>query len=285
MAQDDEKSAWNGWPEPEAAYGHCQSASSLSTKLDAVMEVGDSVEGILAIKVLWCHSFSSPPGYRKYPCPEDSVFDSCIRAGNDGRGNNVGLGVLRASARTDASGSYEGCPDGATLQSKLNVLRSAQKDPRTIDAIMTLSCSAATAKDATPATKVDCPVKGGFGYCIGTPNDGLGNAVTLGVVRTYAWGDPRGLYGECDQQILPGFSSKLSVLPLVGKSTDNVRLIDLLGCAVPWGIGGGFPSGLHVGACVGNPWVPQALARRYDYCIWGTDARNAGIIMGVSGGN
>lgn len=277
-----EKSAWNESPDPQALYGHCQFPSSMLSKLNVLNYLSESVEGVLAIKVLHCSGANGAGGFTKVACPAGSAYDFCMFSGNDGAGNRVKLGVLRAGARTDANGNYDGCPDGATTQPKLKVLLSAGKDPRTVDALLTLSCSTATAPTATPADKVECPSGSPFGYCIGTPNDGNGNAVTLGVVRTHSTGDPHGLYGECDQQVMAGFASKLSVLPLVGRSTDNVRNIDILNCAVPWAFGGGFPSGLTSGPCVGNPFVIQTLAHRYDYCVVGTDSRNAGIVMGVN---
>lgn len=282
MAQD-ERSGWNASPEPDALYGHCQSASSMGSKLDTLPYVGESVDDVLAIKVLRCAPFTFGSGFAKVACPAGSVYAFCMRAPNDGRGNDVTLGVLKADARTVADAPYDGCPAGSRVQSKLVLLRQAGRDPRTVDAIEALSCAAATVPDPVPATPVDCPPHGPFTYCVGTPADGLGNAVVLGVVRTNSTGDPAGLYGECDQQIRPGFASKASVLALVGKSATDVGRIEMLSCAVPWGYGPGFPPELHVGSCVGNPWVSQAQALRFDYCVWGTDARNAGIVMGVSG--
>ncbi|MFZ5548149.1 MAG: hypothetical protein ACOZJX_05595 [Pseudomonadota bacterium] len=284
---DDSISRWNNSAEPVALYGHCGEASSLSSKLDNLQYVGEPVTDVMAIKVLRCNSFNelaAPAGFSKTTCPSGSAYDFCMAAGNDGRGNSVEFGVLKAGPRTDPNGLYEGCPPGADLQPKLALLIAAGGDPRTISGIVTVSCTPATTRRATPLKDTGCP--GGrhpFGRCLQTPNDGHGNAVTLGVLHVRGSGDAQGLYGECDQQIAPGYSSKVSVLALVGKSAQNLRAIDLLSCAVPWGYGSDFPPGLHVGACVGNKWVNPAVAARYDYCIWGTDARNAGIVMGISG--
>ncbi|MEK8034639.1 hypothetical protein AACH06_27805 [Ideonella sp. DXS29W] len=281
---DDSVSRWNASAEPVAPYGHCGNNSSLGSKLETLPYVGEPVTDVLAIKVLRCDHFGGGGGFAKRPCPSDSAFDFCLGAGNDGRGNSVDLGVLKVSPRSDPNALYEGCPNGASPQPKIGVLIAAGRDPRTISGMVTLACAAATTARAMVPTAVDCPAgRHPFNYCVQTSNDGHGNAVLLGVLHVRGAGDPQGLYGECDQQIAPGFSTKASVLALVGKSTQNLRGIDLLGCAVPWGIGGDFPAGLHAGACIGNKWVSQAVAGRYDYCVWGTDARNAGIVFGVNG--
>lgn len=279
----DEISLWNKSADPVALYGHCGEASSMSSKLDNLRFIGETVNDVLAIKVLNCNGFSSEGVAGKVACPAGSPYDYCFAFSNDGRGNSVKFGVLKAGSRTDPNGLYEGCPNGAALQPKIDLVRPAGKDPRTLTGIVTVSCSAATAARASSAREKSCPGDDHpYSFCISTPNDGHGNAVTLGVLHYRGTGDAYGLYGECDQQIQPGFQSKASVLPLVGKSMQDVRLIDMLSCAVPWGYGD-FPPGLHVGACVGNQWVNPAVAPRYDYCIWGTDARNAGIVMGVVG--
>lgn len=284
-AQAEEVSRWNASPEPTALYGHCGSASSMGSKIATLGEVGESVEGVLAIKVLSCTHFTGGGGFVKQPCPAGSPYDFCHGAGNDGRGNTVKLGVLKAGPRTDPNTPYDGCPPGADARPKIDLVRPSGNDPRTLIGIVTLSCTAAAPARAVPAAAQEVPCPPGrlpFSECIGTPDDGHGNAVTLGLLRYRGTGDPDGLYGECDQGIQPGFASKRSVLAQVGRSTANVRAIDLLSCAVPWGYGSGFPAGLHTGSCVGLVWMDPALAPRYDYCVWGTDARNNGVVMGVS---
>ena len=279
-----ETSLWNGSTEPAALYGHCGTNSSMGSKLDTLQYVGETVLDVLAIKVLRCNDFTGGGGFGKRACPSGTPYDYCIEFTNDGRGNWVEFGVLKLNAHSDPNGLYEGCPNGADLQPKLGLIRPAGKDPRTITGIVTVACTTATAVRSAAPKAADCPRgKHPYSYCVSTPNDGHGNAVTLGVLHYKGSSDPYGLYGECDQQVGPGFFSKASILPLMGKSMQNVRSIDLMSCAVPWGYGGDFPAELHVGACVGNKWVNPAVAGRYDYCIWGTDARNAGIVMGISG--
>lgn len=281
---DDSVSRWNDSPEPVSLYGHCGSNSSMGSKLNTLQYVGEPVTDVLAIKVLRCEHFGGGGGFSKRPCPSGSVYDFCLGSGNDGQGNSVDLGVLKVGPKTDPNAVYEGCPVDAHLQPKIALLVAAGRDPRMVSGVVTVSCTTATTARAGALKEAPCPEgRHPFSYCLQTSNDGHGNAVRLGVLHVRGSGDPQGLYGECDQQIAPGFRSKASVLPLVGKSSQNLRSIDLLGCAVPWGWGGDFPAGLHVGACVGNKWVNQAVAGRYDYCIWGTDARNAGILLGVNG--
>ncbi|WP_374564595.1 hypothetical protein [Ideonella sp.] len=279
-----ETSLWNGSTEPVALYGHCGVNSSMGSKLDALQYVGEGVLDVLAIKVLRCDHFTGGGGFHKLACPSGSPYDYCMESTNDGMGNWVEFGVLKLNVHTDPNALYEGCPTGADLQPKLGLIRPAGKDPRTISALVTVACTAATAAKVAAPKAVDCPKgKHPYSYCVSTPNDGHGNAVMLGALHYKGSSDPNGLYGECDQLVQPGFTSKASVLPLVGKSMQNVRSIDLLSCAIPWGHGGDFPKELHVGACVNNKWVNPAVAGRYDYCIWGTDARNAGIVLGISG--
>jgi hypothetical protein len=283
QAQDD-KSRWNASPEATALYGHCGSSSSMGSKLDTLQYVGEPVTDVLAIKVLNCSRFGAGSGFSKVACPADNVYDFCMRAPNDGRGNDVTLGVVKLSARTDPNALYEGCPSGAQAQPKLALVTSAGRDPRTLSGITTVACTAATTNTPTPARATECPsYRHPYHFCLSTPNDGHGNAVAVGVVLVNGAGDAFGLYGECDSGVAPGYASKASLVSLMGHSMDNVRAIDLVGCAIPWGWGPGFPDKMLVGACVGNKWMNQAVAKRYDYCIWGTDERSNGVMMGVVG--
>jgi len=280
-----ERSDWNDSAEPSALYGHCgqRYPSAMGTKLYIIEGTGIAVTDVLAIKILSCKTFDGGGDMQDTPCPKGSAYDRCRITHNDGKGNAVTFGILLAGARSDPNELYEGCPDGADRQTKISVMLAAGEDPRLSDGIVTLRCKAATAKGAQPAKRVACPNRPApFVYCLSTNDDGHGNAVVLGVVRTFGTGDPAGLYGRCDTGVSPTFVSKRSVLPLVDRPADNVRTIDLLNCAIPSGYGGGFPSTLVSGACEVR-YVMPAMAARYDYCIWGTDPRNNGVVMGVSG--
>jgi hypothetical protein len=147
--------------------------------------------------------------------------------------------------------------------------------------LVTVSCAAATGA-RTQASKGGCPAHSPFAYCVSTPNDGHGNAVTIGAVGTAGSGDPQGLYGRCDSGVGQDFVSKLSLLARLGKPTQNVRTVDLLNCQIPGGYGFGFPKHLVAGACADSQWVNGEVRDRYDYCIWGTDRRGQGLVIGVN---
>lgn len=276
---------WNLSSDPDALYGHCGYQSSMGSKRGQLPYVGESVNDVLAIRVLLCKQWTFGPGWHKVDCPEGSAYDFCMNAVNDGRGNDVTLAVLKASARTDPTAKIDGCPAGARTQARYRLVQAADRDPRTVKGIVTLLCGPATVTERQRPRLVECPgERNPFDYCLSTGNDGLGNAVTIGVVRTHASGDPQGLYGECDQEIDPGFATKVSLLTALGLPTERVRAIDVLGCAVPWGIGGNLPKRVHAVPCTdAQAWLPAELLERYDYCLIGTDARNNGILMGVSG--
>lgn len=277
-------SLWNRSTDPDALYGHCSATSSMGSKSAQLTYVGEPMTGVLAIRVLKCNAWGTEGGWSKAACPEAGVYDFCMSAGNDGRGNSVTLGVLKATARTDASAGYEGCPAGATTAPRYRLVQAAGRDPRTLNGIVTLSCGPATVAGRQRPRLVECPVDSPYDYCLSTGNDGLGNAVTIGALRTHSSGDPNGLYGECDQQIAPGFATKLSLVAALGQPVDRVRSIDVLGCAVPWGMGGDLPKPVVAVPCTeAQAWLPGEVLKRYDYCLLGIDDRNNGLIMGVSG--
>jgi hypothetical protein len=280
----EEASAWNLSPEPVALYGHCGlSYSAMGSKLYILDGSGIAPTDVAAIRILACREFDGGGGVGDTPCPAGSAYDFCKVTHNDGRGNMAKFGVLLAGTRTDPNARYEGCPDGADTQPKIDRLLDAGQDPRTTNGLVTVSCSAATAAAPHASTSGPCPDgKGPFAYCVSTSNDGHGNAVTLGVIRTAGSGDPAGLYGRCDTGVGLTFVSKLSLLAGLGKPTANVRAIDLLNCQIPGGYGGGFPDKLVAGDCHDSQWVNGEVVDRYDYCIWGTDPRNNGLVIGVN---
>jgi hypothetical protein len=280
----EEATAWNLSPEPTALYGHCgQEDSAMGSKLYILDGSGIAPTDVAAIKILACREFDGPGNIFDAPCPAGSAYDFCKITHNDGRGNMAKFGVLLAGPRTDPNARYEGCPDGADTQPKIDRLLDAGQDPRTTNGLVTVSCAAAAGAAPHASTSGPCPGgKGPFAYCVSTPNDGHGNAVTIGVIRTAGTGDPAGLYGRCDSGVGQAFASKLSLLAGLGKPTANVRAIDLLNCQVPGGYGGGFPRQLVAGDCHDSLWVNGEVVDRYDYCIWGTDARGMGLVLGVN---
>lgn len=283
--------AWNASSDPNALYGKCRSeGSGMRAKYNHIVDVGESLVDVLAITVLNCSAFSGG-GSQKVSCPAGSPYAYCTRTGNDGLGNDITLGVTKLDARTDPNGVYTGCRDGARLQSKLGLITWAGGDPRLVKGIVTLACSMAKKHKATKPVPVACPAgPDPYGnYCLSTPNDGFGNAVTIGVIAAKEAGDPYGLYGEChiplaSEGIRPGFLAKASLVTRVGRSMATVRSIDMINCSAPGGFGGGFPNDLRSGSCatIEPGFLPPAIANRYEYCVWGTDEKGNGVVAGVN---
>lgn len=285
-ARADTETTWNQSPDPNALYGRCMSGgSALGNKWGAVYGVGEPSAGVIAIKVLRCGPFSGG-GPRKVACPDDSPYAYCTRIGNDGLANDVTFGVVRQDAKTDPNAVVGGCPGGKPGAAKLDIVKSARKDPRRLSGIVTLACTDSVASKAQRAhrgaAESPCPVKPNpYRYCVTTDDDGTGHAVTVGVVGVNGPGDPYGLYGECNQRdTAPGFSAKSALLTQLGLTLEGVRSIDMMFCNIPVGFGGDWPLDLHSGSCKEVVWVPPWL-RNYDYCVWGTDERNNGVLMGV----
>lgn len=283
---------WNGVPDPHGIYGLCNPGSSaIRSKALHVYDVGESLVDVLAVTVLDCRPYGSGGGTSKVECPAGSPYAYCTRNFNDGGGNDITLGVLKADAAGDPNAPYTGCPAGATPRPKIELMASARMDPRGLKGIVTLGCAAATQPTAGAVVPVACPpLPHPYSTCLATPNDGYGNAVTIGIVSVRNESDAYGLYGECEGKndrrgIRAGFSPKASLVSAVGLSMTDVRGVDLLLCGSPGGMNLSKP--LQAGACSGVPQPTgtfMAWAGRYDYCIWGIDGRGNGVIAGVFGG-
>lgn len=285
-AQPVDVTVWNRSAAPTAPYGPCYDGpTAQSSKLRLPAYLGETAQEMVAIQILECGPYTAGSGITKIPCDRDQTggvpYAWCARSPNDGLGNDVTIGVLKRDARTDATGHYTGCPDGATLRPKLDLVRAAGLDPRRVNAIVTLSCKPATVADKTAPAKADCPREPQpYAQCISTPNDGYGNAVKLGLVRVDGPGDPYGLYGECDPVggILPGFLYKADAVTQVGRSLANVTAIEVNFCSP-----GAKNDPLHVVDCASIWTYPPALAVRYDYCIQGSDKYRNAVTFGVIG--
>jgi hypothetical protein len=280
--------AINFSPDPNAMYGNCLSGgSTLGLKLTQITNVGETLSNILAITVLKCQPFAWS-GPHKVPCPSGSPFAYCTNSGNDGLGNDITLGVLKLDKTTDPLRKYTGCPAGTAARSKLRLLRLADYDPREVKSIVTLACGPATAADQRPPSIVKCPPGPDpyRGFCLGTANDGFGNAVTIGVVKATDAGDPYALYGECVTPrpgYLPGFLSKSTLVTGVSRSLEHVRTIDILACTDHINFPQPIPDNhLEVTSCTNRE---PALAGRYDYCVWGTDVKGNAVFAGVNSDN
>lgn len=278
---------WNSSPDVNGLYGFCLSGgigSGLGMKANHVFGVGETLTEVLAITVLNCQPFTGGGPALKVPCPAGSPYAYCVNNDNDGAGNDITLGILKRNQTTGPTTNYSGCPAGSRLASKFRILKLAGRDPRLVKGLVTLSCAAATQPRQTKPTVVPCPAgPHPYGYCLSTPNDGYGNAITLGVVTVDDAGDPYGLYGECittlsQYNIKSGFTPKISLVTAVGRTLDNVRTIDMLACLPPAGFGQTFPSRLQIGGvCATHP-----AASRYDYMICGKDAKGNGVVAGVN---
>jgi hypothetical protein len=111
-----------------------------------------------------------------------------------------------------------------------------------IKGLITLACGTATAPSAVAPSLVACPpIPGSYpgtsypiAQCIGTPNDGLGNTVTLGVLRADGAGDPYAFYGTCWSGATAGaYRSKADVVTDAGLALDDLRSIDIFNCFGP----------------------------------------------------
>jgi hypothetical protein len=276
---------WNASPDPWAQYGPCGTGSAIGNKRVQVLAAGLSMDGVLAIAVLECGASTGGGPSHQIPCPPGSPYANCVEDDNDGLDNAVRLGVVRTWAATNPNATAAGCASGSS-KPKIAVLRSSGRDPRLVTGLVTLACEAATVPGRKPAYEIPCPAgPHPYAYCLVTGNDGSGHAVLLGVLTAQGAGDPHALYGECHAAfasygVRPGFSSKAALVTGVGRSTANVRTIDLISCSVPASYGGGFPGHLTAADCSTTPWTANPLVR-YRYCIVGTDARGNAVIAGV----
>jgi hypothetical protein len=286
--------AWNESPDPDALYGYCDPdriGSAIGAKPGHLYQVGETLANVIAIEVLSCKPFRGGGGTSKVACPPGTPYAYCVANDNDGIGNAIYFGILKLDATTDPTARYTGCPVGARLKSKLDLVRLAHGDPLNINGIVTLSCRAAVAPGPASVSTVDCPAKPHpYAYCLRASNDGLGNDVTVGVVAANGPGDPYALYGQCntlfaEYGIQPGFRRKSNLVTDVGHSIRSLRSIDLLGCNVRSGWGPAMPAKLEAQSCVylsSIGWMDPLMARRYDYCIWGVDGRGNAVLAGVN---
>lgn len=272
--------------DPHQLYGMCgPGGSALQMKSATLRGLPLTPSNVLAITVLTCEP-AHGGGSRLVSCPAGSPYGHCIKIGNDGLGNHVVLGLLELDGQTRPAAPYDGCPDGALTPSKLALFRAAGGDPRGIKGLVTVSCTAATSTAAQNPAEVPCPARPHpYHRCIGTPNDGHGNAVVVGVVETHGADDPHGLYGMCNPQgpaygMAGGFRPRSALVADVGRPLASVRSIDLVVCNAPFGLDPNLPDHLVAGPCE-TPSMPGGPLTGYRYCIWGTDRTGAGILAGV----
>jgi hypothetical protein len=260
----------------------------MGTKITMVAASGFTTENVIAIQVLRCKPWrfgqNAQTNCNAIPEASSVPYAYCVQWSNDGLGNDIAIGVLERDATTDAFGLYTGCPEGQHPQPKLPLAQAAGVDPRRITGLVTLKCGPAQAGAPVRVATIRCPKEPQpYAACIGTTNDGHGNAVMLGVVAAHGPGDPYALFGECNSSvgIQPGFMYKADALEQTGLSLANVRVVDQLYCAVPWGLGGWLPDHFENWACDQVPGLQPFQAARYDTCVVGTDTHGNGVIFGV----
>jgi hypothetical protein len=266
----------NGSSDTRQLYGRCAPGASLNSRENIIFGIGESTNNQLAATIIECSGASGSLGARRAPCPAGMpYFNSCIQSDNDGQGNAVLIGLLRHDAKSTPNLNYTGCRPGAALRDKSLVAKEAGEEPRFITGIVTLSCDPATGARETPR-RVACPTTPHpFDYCLGTDNDGSGNAVRLGVVLGSGAGDLYGLYGECHAGAKPGFAAKKTLLRPVGLPFVPITSLVVLACG---DASTGFPASLTIVPCTAITGKPAF----FDRCIWGKDARDNYVAVGLS---
>lgn len=269
----------NDSPDPYQIYGRCAEGAGFRAKQVHVQEVRRTLERVLAITVLECSEFTGGGFTQVVPCPRGSPYAYCLFNDNDGASNLVRLGVLEQNAVTAPNAAYTGCPVGARLQPKTAVVAAAGVDLRLLKGIVTLDCRPATG--ATGARVVRCPPgPSPYAYCVRSANDGVGNAVLLGVVAASDPGDPYALYGQCTPAVEPGWRPKVAILRDIGMPIADVRSIDIVRCRDRGGeVGEGFPDSLTRFPC--SSFAEFKGRAHYDVCIWGPDAKGNTVVVGV----
>ena len=86
-------------------------------------------------------------------------------------------------------------PGGSALQTKIGHLAFLGETLADVLAITVLDCGPSGGGGAPE--KVSCPADSLYAYCINTGNDGIGQDVSLGVLKFDAKTDPNGLYTSC----------------------------------------------------------------------------------------
>lgn len=262
--------------DPRQLYGHCGGdGSSYQAKEQLLYQVGGFLGDTPAISVISCGPASGTGGTARVPCPSGVPYAYCIATDNDGLGNSVLLGVVVHNENWQTNQSYKGCPPGATPRWKAGIVEETGQDLRLINSIATLSCTAATGGPET-AKIIPCPEgPHPFAYCVGTLNDGAGNAVVLGVVAANGAGDIYGLYGKCHSGATSAFRTKKSVLRAMGISFYNIASLILLKCG---DASTGIPTAFSTVPCTTVTKKPA----RFDQCVWGKDVMGNYLVLGIS---
>jgi hypothetical protein len=252
--------------DPHGTYGPCGPGAGLRGKPEILLAAGKAVGATTAVAVLDCRPFDGAGGARVVPCPTvpGNPYNFCVESRNDGVGNYVLLGVIKANTvRTNPLSTYS-CGDGSRVKADLVV--ATGKDPRDVNGIAVISCR--RYDGAGGAYVVPCPTgPHPYAYCVESANDGAGNHVLLGVIPSTGPSDPFAMYGNCNGNA--DFRVKSSLISEVGRSLSLVNGIDIIACT-GWSGGGG------------TAVVPCTQGTNYVYCLRNTnDGAGNSISLGV----
>lgn len=265
--------------DPRQLYGGCASDGTASYRSKELLlhEVGEATNDQLAVTVLSCGGATGSVGTAKVPCPTGSPFTYCIATSNDGIGNSVTVGVIRHDKVSTPYFKYTGCPTGAILRRKTDVVKESGQELRLLTGIVTLACAPATTGSKEAATPVPCPVDGPspFATCLKTPNDGAGNEVVLGLIPAAGAGDLYALYGECHPGATTAYSAKKIILQKMGIRFLPVTSLVLLRC-------GGPSTGLPTAYSTINCRDVTATPAHFDQCVAGKDANGNYFALGIA---
>jgi hypothetical protein len=264
----------NSSHDPFQSYGGCvRNFSGFIPKLALLQATGKTLENVTAIDVIDCHEFDGGGGVSTTPCPTGSPYEYCLVNHNDGLANSITIGVVKLTPANDPLGQYGGCATGTGFRPKRNLVREAGFGLRDVDNIVVIDCHAA---DGAPGAKVvPCPAKPNpYLRCLRNRDDGVGNSVLVGVVKSYGPGDPYSLYGGCYTNA--GYRSKATLVTDAGKNLSEVVAIQPLGCSP----GSGPRQAPTVVACSDIGVVPPFPS--YDYCLFSrSDGKGNALYVGV----
>jgi hypothetical protein len=190
----------------------------------------------------------------------------------------TGGGQQRADLRTDWNNSpdpnaiYGGClPGGSALASKAGLVAGAGVSLGSVLAITVLDCQPfGSGPYPTPQAVVPCPAGSPYAVCVGNNNDGLGNAVLMGVLKRNTVTGPYQRPTGCPNQS----TSKMDLLLRAGEDPRLINGIVTLNC--------GPASGSTAIERVPCPDGPDP----YAYCLaTGNDGRGNAVTLGVVAAN
>ena len=151
---------------------------------------------------------------------------------------------------SDPNALYGFCtPNGSALGTKTSHVAFLGESLVDVLAITVLDCGPFS---GGAPEKITCPANSPYAFCTNTGNDGLGNNVTLGVLKFDAKTDPNGLYTNC-----PSGAQLKSKLSLIGGERRWIKGIVTLACE---------------SSHVGSKTKPERVAcpdgpNPYDFCV------------------